>query len=265
MKWLLLLALALTPILNPTSAQARYRSGFNGRMCDKYMGKWAAEKTLIEQQRFALNCLYKIREEAGRDHDAYMLWLGNINRSQGKSDLAGDMFWAATVATKRNNELDGRSENDFMAIAFMSMLLWVTDDFKNYPSIEDVPNETAKGLADMTTAVMKLAGCPSAEGKVFYDNPRGIIYSDDISVNFGIRDTTLSKEEQVSQCAFASVANIFATLSITDNFEYLNACTKARSAAKLLSDKKYKGLKDSLGKVYIRMTDALSKGRCKVI
>ena len=117
----------------------------------------------------------------------------------------------------------------------------------------------------MSTAVMKLAGCPAENSKAFYNNPRGSYYSDKISINFEIKDTTLSREEQVSQCAFASVANIFATLAITDNLDYLSACTKARSAVKLLSNKKYKGLKDSLGDVYAAMTDALSKGRCKVI
>ena len=147
----------------------------------------------------------------------------------------------------------------------MSMLLHSSHGFNNDRLIEDMPNEIAKTLADQSTAIMKLAGCEGADSKSFYDNPRGTLHAEKFSINFNIRDTTLSRDVKSSHCAYGSIANIFARLSIADDFNYISACAKARSAVKLLSNEQYKGLKESVGNIYTRMTQALSKGRCKVI
>jgi hypothetical protein len=62
----------------PGEALARYPSQ-TGRVCDENMEKVSSEYSLDKQFNFAFNCLEGIRNETGRTHDAYMLWLSDIH------------------------------------------------------------------------------------------------------------------------------------------------------------------------------------------
>tara|TARA_B100000674_G_C37753500_1_gene874509 strand:+ start:140 stop:910 length:771 start_codon:yes stop_codon:yes gene_type:complete len=244
-------------------ANARYNEKPYGKLCDKYMGSMAANKSLTTQYNFAVNCLTKIKEEVGRDHDAYMLWISNIKNSEGKGSEALNWAWWSIGATQLNNHLDGRSPNDFMSIAYLSLLLHMTDGFRKEESLGtslSIPN--AETLSDLSLAVMKLSGCQNTHKFSFFReselSPKG-------GIDFNTVDTTLSDQDKQSHCALASSFNLLSRMAMTNDANYLVACQEARSVVKGLSKKQNRGFRDSLGTIYSRMVQQVSMGKCKAI
>lgn len=246
------------------AAKARYNESFYGKLCDKHMGNMAADKSLKIQYNFAMNCLLKIKEEAGRDHDAYMLWISNIKNSEGNSKEALEWGWWAIGATQLNNHLDGRSPNDFMSIAYISLLLHMTGGLRDQRSLgTSLSAHDAKTSHDLSLATMKISGCNNSQKMKFINE--STISPSGSPINFSIVDRTLSAQDKRSHCALSSSVNLLSRMAMTNSKDYVVACQEASPIVKALSDKQYKGFRESIGALYTRMVARLSDGKCKLI
>ncbi|WP_413744426.1 hypothetical protein [Synechococcus sp. MIT S9451] len=247
------------------AANARYNDKLIGRTCDKYMGHIAANKSLAEQYNFAVNCLNKIKEETGRYHDAYMLWIANIHNAQGNGEEALNWAWWAIGQTRKNNQLDSRGPNDFLSIAYMSLLLHMTDGFRSEKSLRiPLSASDAKVSHDISLAVIKLSGCKTkgTQGRQFYGGFP--LQPGNTLVDFNVLDTTLSAEDSASHCAFSGMVNLLSRMAITNNTDSVVACEASKEIAKALADKRYQGFRNTLGAMYTRMVARLSDGRCEI-
>lgn len=263
----LALSLASLPILISINldANARYNDKPFGRACDKHMGHYAANKSLSEQYKVAVHCLRKIKEETGRYHDAYMLWIANIFNAQGKGEDALNWAWWAIGETRKNNQLDNRGPNDFLSTAYMSLLLHTTDGLRSKKSLHiPLSASDAKTIHDLSLAVTKLSGCKAkgTQGRQFYGGfplqPRNTL------VDFNVLDTTLSAEDRASHCAFSGMVNLLSRMAMTNNTDSVVACEASKKIAKALADKQYQGFRNTLGAMYTRMVARLSDGRCEM-
>ena len=244
----------------PSEAWARYPSK-TGRICDENMDKASSEYSLDKQFNFAFNCLEGIRKETGRTHDAYMLWLSEIHEKQGKHARALEYAWWAIGATRENNSLDRRSKNDFLSIAFLTVLLRMTGLASQDSShIKPLSDDSAKTLHDWSLAVMKLSGCSGARELAFIGPSKS--FQQHSSIDFDLADTTLTLRDKDGHCGISSASYLLSEIARRDNPDLLGACEKVRAVTKRLALPKNQGFRETLGPLYLQMVAYLNDGRC---